>query len=52
MGTSVFAGMIVASTIGVFLIPMLYVAFQVLREKVKGRFGRGPTHGTPLPGEH
>ena len=52
VGTSVFAGMIVASTIGVFLIPMLYVAFQVLREKVKGRFGRPPTHGTPVPPGH
>ncbi|WP_428674631.1 efflux RND transporter permease subunit [Reyranella sp.] len=32
IGTSVFAGMIVASTIGIFLIPMLYVVFQRLRE--------------------
>jgi multidrug efflux pump subunit AcrB len=33
VGTSVFAGMLVASTIGVFLIPMLYVVFQRLRER-------------------
>jgi hydrophobe/amphiphile efflux-1 (HAE1) family protein len=32
VGTSVFAGMIGASTLGVFLIPMLYVVFQRLRE--------------------
>ena len=32
VGTSVFAGMIAASTIGIFLIPMLYVVFQRLRE--------------------
>jgi len=32
IGTSVFAGMLVASTIGIFLIPMLYVVFQRLRE--------------------
>jgi multidrug efflux pump subunit AcrB len=32
VGTSVFAGMIGASTIGIFLIPMLYVVFQRLRE--------------------
>ena len=39
VGTPVFAGMIAASTLGIFLIPMLYVTFQTLREKVKGRFG-------------
>jgi multidrug efflux pump len=33
VGTSVFAGMIAASTVGVFLIPMLYVVFQRLRER-------------------
>ena len=32
VGTPVFAGMLVASTIGIFLIPMLYVVFQRLRE--------------------
>ncbi len=32
IGTSVFAGMLVASTVGIFLIPMLYVVFQRLRE--------------------
>jgi len=32
VGTSVFSGMVVASTIGIFLIPMLYVVFQQLRE--------------------
>ena len=31
--------MIVASTVGVFLIPMLYVVFQELRERTKRRFG-------------
>jgi hydrophobe/amphiphile efflux-1 (HAE1) family protein len=38
VGTAVFAGMIVASSIGVFLIPMLYVVFQTIRESVKRRF--------------
>jgi hydrophobe/amphiphile efflux-1 (HAE1) family protein len=33
VGTSVFAGMIGASTIGIFLIPMLYVVFQRIREQ-------------------
>ncbi len=42
VGTAVFAGMIVASSLGVFLIPMLYATFQGLRERVKARFGGGP----------
>jgi hydrophobe/amphiphile efflux-1 (HAE1) family protein len=32
VGTSVFAGMVVASSIGIFMIPMLYVVFQHMRE--------------------
>jgi multidrug efflux pump subunit AcrB len=32
IGTSVFAGMLAANTIGIFVIPMLYVAFRQLRE--------------------
>ncbi|WOJ88789.1 multidrug efflux RND transporter permease subunit [Methylocapsa polymorpha] len=32
LGTPVFAGMIAASAIGIFLIPMLYVTFETLRE--------------------
>ena len=33
VGTSVFSGMLVAGSIGVFLIPMLYVVFQRWRER-------------------
>ena len=33
VGMPVFAGMIAASTIGIFVIPMLYVTFQSLRER-------------------
>ncbi len=40
VGTAVFTGMIVASSIGVFLIPMLYAVFQTLREWMKARFSR------------
>jgi hydrophobic/amphiphilic exporter-1 (mainly G- bacteria), HAE1 family len=40
VGTAVFAGMIVATCIGVFLIPMLYVVFQSWREWVKKSFAR------------
>ena len=40
VGTPVFTGMIAASTIGIFLIPMLYVTFQTMREWTKRRFGK------------
>jgi hydrophobic/amphiphilic exporter-1 (mainly G- bacteria), HAE1 family len=36
VGTPVFGGMLAASLIGIFLIPMLYVVFQWLRERVRG----------------
>jgi hydrophobe/amphiphile efflux-1 (HAE1) family protein len=41
VGTPVFAGMIAASVLGIFLIPMLYVVFQWMREKT-GRRGGDP----------
>jgi multidrug efflux pump len=37
VGTAVFGGMLAASLLGIFLIPVLYVVFQWLREKVKAR---------------
>lgn len=41
LGTPVFAGMIAASSIGIFIIPMLYVTIQTVRERVKaGLFGQ------------
>jgi hydrophobic/amphiphilic exporter-1 (mainly G- bacteria), HAE1 family len=43
VGTAVFAGMIGASSIGIFLIPMLYVAFQSMREATHARFRRART---------
>ena len=42
VGTPVFAGMLAASSIGIFMIPMLYVTFQTLRERVKARFAGKP----------
>ena len=42
VGTAVFGGMIAASSIGIFLVPMLYTTFQRLRERLKSRFGRNP----------
>jgi multidrug efflux pump subunit AcrB len=38
IGTAVFGGMIAASAIGIFLIPMLYVILERLREWVHRRF--------------
>ncbi|HUA55132.1 MAG TPA: multidrug efflux RND transporter permease subunit [Candidatus Sulfotelmatobacter sp.] len=61
VGTSVFSGMLVASSIGIFLIPMLYVVFQRLRESTHRRraraghadpaalHGGGPAPGTSRP---
>ncbi|EHM03513.1 RND transporter, HAE1 family [Acetobacteraceae bacterium AT-5844] len=46
VSTPVFAGMIAASTIGIFMIPMLYVVFQKMREATHRKFGRGQ-HGRP-----
>ena len=39
VGTPVFAGMIAASCVGIFVIPMLYVTFQTLRERTRAFFG-------------
>jgi HAE1 family hydrophobic/amphiphilic exporter-1 len=47
VGTPVFGGMLGASAVGIFLIPMLYVVFQRLREWVKSKVRRG--HETHHP---
>ena len=40
VGTAVFGAMLAASSFGIFLVPMLYVAFQRWREGAKRRFGK------------
>jgi hydrophobe/amphiphile efflux-1 (HAE1) family protein len=50
VGTSVFAGMIFATTFGIFVIPMLYVTFQTVREWAKRRFGRRVPTQASAPG--
>jgi hypothetical protein len=41
--------MLAASSIGIFLVPMLYVTFQQLRERVKMRFaGSGKNIHPPV----
>jgi len=48
VGTPVFWGMLAASSIGIFMIPMLYVVFQTLRERIKRRiFGTKPAAEAP-----
>ncbi|MCX2722584.1 efflux RND transporter permease subunit [Roseibium salinum] len=42
IGFAVFGGMLFATSIGVLLIPVLYVSLQTVREKVKGWLGIGP----------
>jgi len=49
VGTPVFWGMLAASTIGIFMIPMLYVTFQSLRERLKAMLGWGQA---AKPAEH
>ena len=39
VGTPVFGGMIAAALVGIFVIPMLYVVFQWLRERTGGSHG-------------
>ena len=47
VGTPVFAGMLAASGIGIFIIPMLYVTFQTIREWFHRRLGIGE-HRKPV----
>jgi multidrug efflux pump subunit AcrB len=52
VGTAVFGGMLAASSIGIFAVPMLYVTFQRLRERAKIRLdgsGREPHPPAGLP---
>ena len=51
VATSVFGGMIAASFFGIFLIPVLYVVVQQMREKVADWRGSGSKAG-PAPAAH
>jgi hydrophobe/amphiphile efflux-1 (HAE1) family protein len=51
VGTPVFAGMIAATSIGIFLIPMLYVTFQSLRERGGRRRSRRRAMAETAAGE-
>ncbi|WP_295389019.1 efflux RND transporter permease subunit [uncultured Thiodictyon sp.] len=47
VGTAVFGGMLAASLLGIFLIPMLYVVFQRFREVVHGQPSGGDAQDPP-----
>ena len=52
VGTSVFGGMIAASAIGIFMIPMLYVVMEWVREWGHANLMRKPLyddHDKPIP---
>jgi multidrug efflux pump subunit AcrB len=54
VGTAVFGGMIAASIVGIFVIPLLYVVFQAIRERLKGSDALAPPDERVLvnaPGE-
>jgi multidrug efflux pump subunit AcrB len=46
VGTAVFGGMLAASSIGIFLVPMLYVTFQRWREAAKRPSGDTEAHSS------
>jgi hydrophobe/amphiphile efflux-1 (HAE1) family protein len=47
VSTPVFYGMLAASTVGILLIPMLYVAFQTIREKTGRSKATAASHPQP-----
>lgn len=51
IGFAVFGGMFLATTIGVILIPVLYVVMQILRERVKGQYKGADTPGGQAEGK-
>ncbi|GLS21687.1 transporter [Labrys miyagiensis] len=52
VGTPVFGGMILASFVGIFVIPPLYVQFQALRERLRsGARPKNPEQSIPDPGQ-
>jgi hypothetical protein len=52
VGLPVFGGMLAASIFGIFMIPMLYVVFQALRERIKGALGGKPKPASTPAGAH
>jgi hypothetical protein len=52
VGTAVFGGMLFAFLLGIFFIPMLYVVFQWLRERVSRQpSAEAPAQHEGMPAE-
>jgi len=49
IGWAVFGGMFMATTLGVILIPVLYVVMQILRERLKGQYKGADAAGSAAP---
>ena len=49
LGTAVFGGMLAATIIGVFMIPLLYVVVQTVAEKLGGKKSAPTPQPTPTP---
>jgi hypothetical protein len=52
VGTPVFFGMIAASCFGIFVIPMLYTAFQTMREWARVKIFRLRPYEFHKPADH
>ncbi len=52
VSTPVFMGMLAASSVGILVIPMLYVTFQGLRERIKALFSRSAASGNASSAHH
>ncbi len=50
IGVAVFGGMFFATAFGVILVPVLYVALQIVRERLKGQYRGSDTPGAPGEG--
>ncbi len=49
IGTAVFGGMLIASIVGVFFIPMLYALVQTIAYRIGGRSKAAEGHAVPVP---
>ncbi|MGR7997722.1 efflux RND transporter permease subunit [Xanthobacter sp. ZOL 2024] len=52
VSTPVFMGMLAASSVGILVIPMLYVTFQGMRERIKALFSRSAASGNASSAHH
>ncbi len=48
IGTGAIGGMLTGVVLGIFVIPILYVIFQYLQERVREKMGRSATSSKPI----